>query len=124
MSRPRVIIESPFRGATPEDAARNLAYSRAALADSIRRGENPYASHLLLTQALLDALPDERALGVALGLEWAEVADFVVVYADLGISEGMRQGIEVHRSAGRRVEVRTLSGRLAFEPPDFLPGPK
>lgn len=108
MSRPRVIIESPFRGDTPETGARNLAYARAALADSIRRGENPYASHLLLTQALADALPDERVLGITLGLEWAEVADFVAVYVDLGISDGMRQGIEAHRASGREVKIRIL----------------
>lgn len=107
-ARPRVIIESPFRGDTPEDAARKLDYARECVADSIRRGENPYASHLFFPQVLSDALPNERALGIALGLEWAAVADFVAVYADLGISDGMRQGIEAHRAAGLSVTIRSI----------------
>lgn len=106
--RPRVIIESPFRGNSPEDAARNLAYANAALADSVRRGENPYASHILLTSALDDADPDQRALGIALGLEWAAVADFVAVYTDLGISDGMSAAMDRHASEGRRITLRRL----------------
>jgi hypothetical protein len=102
-----VILESPYRGATPEAVAHNLAYARSALADSIRRGENPYASHLLLTQALSDALPEERDLGIRLGFEWAAVADFVAFYVDLGWSEGMRLARAEHEAAGRLIHIRT-----------------
>ena len=49
-----VILESPFAG----DVKRNTAYARAALRDSLLRGEAPIASHLLYTQdgVLDDAL--------------------------------------------------------------------
>lgn len=47
-----IVIESPFRGATPADQARNERYLEACIADCLRRGESPYASHKMLTQAL------------------------------------------------------------------------
>ncbi len=99
-----VLVESPFAG----DVKRNKAYARAALRDCLKRGEAPYASHLLYTQpgVLDDNDPDERALGIQAGLEWGKCAALTVVYADLGISDGMRLGIE---RAGRPVEVRRLS---------------
>jgi hypothetical protein len=106
--RPFVIIESPFRGDTPEAEAANVAYARAALADSIRRGECPFASHLLYTQALNDTLPHERALGIALGLRVSAFADFVAVYSDRGTSDGMARAIEKHLVEGRRIEYRSL----------------
>jgi hypothetical protein len=48
-----VIIESPYAG----DPDGNLAYARAALADSLARGEAPFASHLLYPQVLDDMIP-------------------------------------------------------------------
>jgi hypothetical protein len=107
--RPRlVIIESPFAG----DVARNVAYARAAMADCLRRGEAPFASHLLFTQAgvLDDTVPAERALGIEAGLAWGERADATAVYADLGISPGMQLGIARAVAARRPVEVRYLPG--------------
>ena len=65
-------------------------------------------SHLLYPQALDDADPAERALGIEAGLAWGCVAEATVVYADLGISEGMQQGIERAHREGRTVEYRRL----------------
>lgn len=48
--RPIVTIESPYRGDTPEQIAANIEFARACVADSLRRGESPFASHLLYTQ--------------------------------------------------------------------------
>jgi hypothetical protein len=55
-----VIVESPFAG----DVAANLSYGRRCMADCLRRGEAPFASHLLYTQpgVLDDSLPEERQL--------------------------------------------------------------
>lgn len=102
----RVILESPFAG----DVERNVAYARRALRDSLMRGEAPIASHLLYTQpgVLDDTKPDERRHGIDAGLAWGVVADATVVYADLGVSRGMEQGIERARREGRTVEVRTI----------------
>lgn len=101
-----VIVESPYAG----DVERNTRYARAALADCLRRGEAPFASHLLYTQpgVLDDDVPHDRAGGIAAGLAWGEKADATIVYMDLGISSGMRVGIERARRDGRVIEFRRL----------------
>ena len=101
-----VIVESPYAG----DVERNTRYARACLADCLRRSEAPFASHLLYTQpgVLDDGVPHERAFGIAAGLAWGEKADATVVYMDLGVSSGMRLGIERAVRDGRRVEFRRL----------------
>ena len=101
-----VIVESPYAGGVSE----NVAYAREAMADCLRRGEAPYASHLLYTQpgVLDDGKPDERELGIEAGLAWGDCADATVVYTDLGISSGMEWGIRGAREAGRPVEYRNI----------------
>ena len=101
-----VIVESPYAGGVTE----NVAYAREALADCLRRGEAPYASHLLYTQpgVLDDGKPEERKLGIEAGLAWGDCADATVVYTDLGISSGMEWGIRRAKEAGRPVEYRKI----------------
>lgn len=103
-----VIIESPYAG----DVAKNVRYARAALRDSVIRGEAPLASHLLFTQegVLLDDAPEERKLGINAGLAWGRVADMTAAYYDLGISEGMRHGINRAIDESRLVEFRSIEG--------------
>lgn len=83
-----VIVESPFAG----DVERNLAYARAAVADCVKKGETPFASHLLYTQpgVLDDTNPEERALGIEMGFQLWQHADRIVFYVDLGWSRGMK----------------------------------
>ena len=100
----RVIIESPYGG----DVERNVRYARAAVRDSLARGEAPYASHLFYPQVLDDTDPKERELGIAAGLAWGRLADATVVYADLGESRGMTLGIAAAAESGRPVEFRWL----------------
>lgn len=101
-----VVIESPYAG----DIERNEKYARACMHDSLSRGEAPLASHLLYTQEgiLDDTVPKERKLGIAAGLAWGEKAEKTIVYTDLGITEGMEEGIRKAMSDGRQVEYRTL----------------
>ena len=101
-----VIIESPFAG----DVERNLAYARAAMRDCLMRGEAPFASHCLYTQSgvLDDQLAVERVIGIQAGLAWGAMADRTVVYSDLGISNGMREGILRAEREGRPVVFRSL----------------
>ena len=101
----RVIIESPFAG----DVEKNVAYAKRAMIDSLRRGEAPFASHLLYPQVLNDDDPAERALGINAGFAWGMRADLVAVYADLGISQGMSLGIERATRAGLPYEIRYLN---------------
>lgn len=100
------IIESPYAG----DIKGNTAYARLCMADSLKRGEYPLASHLLYTQQgiLNDSIPAEREMGIKAGLEWAKHADLTAVYLDKGITKGMREGIENAKKAGRRIEYRKI----------------
>lgn len=102
----RVILESPYAG----DIEANVDYARAAMRDSLLRGEAPIASHLLYTQpgVLNDTLSEERSLGIQAGLSWGAEADATVVYTDRGISRGMEYGIKRAKMESRPVEYRSL----------------
>jgi hypothetical protein len=102
----RVIVESPFAG----DVALNIRYARACMRDCLLRGEAPFASHLLYPQpgVLNDDDPDDRRLGIQAGFFWKMVAAATVVYTDLGITDGMRKGIDVCAGSDHPVEYRQL----------------
>ena len=104
----RVILESPYAG----DVERNVRYARAALRDSLQRGEAPIASHLLYTQpgVLDDSVQVERELGMMAGWEWRRMAHACVFYTDLGISTGMKAALDFYIREGREVEFRQLGG--------------
>ena len=99
-----VIIESPYAG----DVEKNMQYARACMRDSIKRGEAPYASHLLLTQVLDDTKEHEREKGIEIGLLWGARADVTAVYDDLGISPGMSKGIQRAIAERRPVQIRSI----------------
>lgn len=105
-----VVIESPYAG----DVETNVAYAKACVVDSLKRGESPYASHLFFTQPGLldDRLPIERTAGIHAGFAWGAKADLVAVYVDRGMSGGMKQGVERAIAAGQRIEYRSLDGNL------------
>ena len=104
----RVVLESPFAG----DIEKNIAYAKLAMKDCLKRGEAPIASHLLWTQPGLldDNDAEERKLGIAAGHAWTEVADYVVVYIDRGMSKGMEAGINLAHEKNKRVELRNIPG--------------
>lgn len=109
MTRRRVNLETPFAG----DVERNLRYARAAMRDAIiNHHEAPIASHLLYTQEgiLNDNDREERRIGMSVGFLWNQQAEATVVYTDLGISQGMNEGIAEAHAAGRQVEFRRLGG--------------
>lgn len=102
----RVIIESPYAGVIE----RNLRYLRACMADCLRRGEAPFASHALYTQpgVLDDNDSTQRELGINAGFAWRSSADYTVVYTDLGWSRGMHLGIDHAESIGQTYYCRSL----------------
>ena len=102
----RVVIESPYAG----DIERNLKYLRSCIRDCLMRGEAPIASHGLYTQEgiLDDDIPEERRLGIGAGWAWHKVATTIVAYCDLGITEGMSDGITHAEKHYKGVEFRTL----------------
>lgn len=101
-----VEIESPYAG----DVERNLEYARAAMRDSLMRGEAPIGSHLIYTQPgiLDDDIPEEREMGMEAGKAWGRHAELVAVYMDLGLSGGMKWGIDYHMTKGTPIEYRTI----------------
>jgi hypothetical protein len=101
-----VIVESPFAGRVEV----NQVYAKLAIRDCLRRGEAPFASHLLYTLdgVLDDTDPVERALGIEAGLAIGAKLDATVVYTDYGVTPGMRQGIDAAERAGRPIEYRSL----------------
>ena len=102
-----VIVESPYAG----EVEANVAYARAAMRDSLNRGEAPIASHLLYTQPgiLRDEVPEERQWGIDAGLAWREVAEMAAFYTDRGWSAGMVAARETYEREGKPFEVRTLA---------------
>lgn len=108
-----VVIESPF---APSDGKNetldmNVTYARRAMADCFKRGEAPYASHLLYTQpwVLDDTIPSERSLGMRAGFHWGDLAAYRVVYIDRGVSKGMEAGIERAKKNEQPVVYRSLT---------------
>lgn len=106
----RVVIESPLGAPTRELIEENKAYAKLCVLDSLRRGEAPYASHLLFSQSGLldDQLPAERRLGMEVGFAWGREAQLVAIYVDRGISRGMQEGIDRARHNSIPYEERRL----------------
>ena len=101
----RVIVESPFAGGFA-----NVKYARECVRDCIQRGESPFASHLLYTQKGLldDKIPEERKKGIDAAIGWLEVADFVAVYMDLGVTPGMIVGLVRAVKGGKSIKLRWI----------------
>ncbi len=110
MKMKMVIIESRFSANNIKDLVLNRKFTLACMRDCFMRGEAPYASHVIYahTHILDDFIASERALGMHAGFLWGDFGSLTVVYQDLGISEGMRMGIEHAEKIGREVEYRTL----------------
>ena len=105
----RVVVESPLAG----NFRRNIRYAQLCLLDCLRRGEAPFASHLLYPQVLDDRMGGERLAGIEAGFAWVDFADVCAVYEDFGVSSGMERGVARAESVGITVERRRL-------PPDLL----
>jgi hypothetical protein len=110
---PCVIVESPYSG----DIETNIQYAQEAMQDCLKRGEAPFLSHLLYTQVpkvgfVSDGDKKHELIGrdaaMKAGWAWGAKADKTVVYADLGMSNGMTAGIKAAEKAGRPVEFRSL----------------
>lgn len=112
-----VDVETPYSGRNEEEIKMNLLYARACVRDCLLRGEIPFASHLFFTQPgiLDDNIQTEREMGINAGKELIEsLPDIItVVYENLGISRGMKYGIDRANKNGRIVEYRTLENKWA-----------
>jgi hypothetical protein len=99
-----VILESPYAG----DVMENIKYAQTCMKDMLKRGEAPFASHLLYTQVLDDTRANERARGIEAGFAWKPYAYKTIFYIDRGWSKGMRLALEYCHQNGIAFEVRNL----------------
>ncbi len=107
----RVIVESPYAGDTELDIKLNEIYGEFAMHDClVNYNESPYASHLLYTRkyVLRDHIPTDRKLGIKAGFYWRDVAEKTIFYIDLGMTNGMKLGINDCKEKGKEYEVRNL----------------
>lgn len=105
-----VVIESPFKGKNDEQRALYKFYLAAAMLDSLRRGEAPFASHALYPQFLDDNIPEHRALGLACGKRFLACCELVAFYVDHGISPGMQEALDYASKYNIHHEFRYLLG--------------
>ena len=111
-----VIIESPYAG----DIEGNKAYLQACIRYALSLGLTPYASHQMLTEALQDAIPEQRNLGIFAGFAMRDLllsTGRAVVWfcTDRGWSKGML-------AAKENLPVGT-SSYLVVVPKEFFDAP-
>ena len=111
----RVVVESPYAG----DVSKNMAYLRYCFSDCLRREEAPIASHKLYPDVpeCDDDDPRSRDFGIRAGYAWGVFADRVVIYQDLGVSDGMNKAVSFYKGRNLPIEYRKLPKSMfeAFE---------
>lgn len=74
----RVYICSPFRAKDSAELDRNIDYAQELTRKALEAGLAPITPHLYITQCLNENNPEERAVGLAAGLELLKGCDFVL----------------------------------------------
>ena len=108
-------ICSPYRG----DTERNTQYAQELTRRAVLKGYTPITPHLYITQALDDADPAERALGMEAGLHLLEPCKYIMIGGHYGLSEGMRHKIERAHRLGKTF-LYELDMNLAGEEVGFI----
>ena len=116
-----VSIESPYHSTDPAIIKRNVNYAILAMKDSAKNyGENPYLSHLLLTQTVVnkehvyvdDTFKDPYGIGRDAAIELTngirKKCDKLVFYINFGYSNGMLQAKEFAIKNNIPIEERYL----------------
>jgi hypothetical protein len=106
------IIESPYKATQYYTEEQHRLYLLHCMEDSVRRGEAPFASHLLLPEILDDDDGFERAVGIRCGFAWGQHAEQIAVYQDFGLSQGMREAVNYYQSIGKPIEWRILPHKV------------
>lgn len=96
----RAYICSPYRARTEAEFDRNIDYAQELTRRALMAGVAPITPHLYLTQCLNDKKREERAVGMAAGMQLLKGCDFVIAGAKYGISEGMRREIALADASG------------------------
>lgn len=96
----RVYICSPFRAKDSAELDRNIDYAQELTRKALEAGLAPITPHLYITQCLNEDNPEERAVGLAAGLELLKGCDFVLAGIRYGVSEGMSREIQTAGKLG------------------------
>ena len=98
MTMKKVFICSPYRG----DVERNVALANC-----------PVVPHLMYPQFLKDSDPDERILGITLGVELMKICDEVWIFGST-ISSGMAFELEHASKLGIPVRLYSDNGSRIY----------
>ena len=92
-----VYICSPLRSDYYHNQLKAEAYCREA----VKEGVLPLAPHIYLTRFLADADPEQRRLGMHMGIEMLKKCQEIWVYGEP--SEGMKAEIEMAEKLGIKI---------------------
>jgi hypothetical protein len=106
----RVAIKSPYSG----NKEKNLRYLNACIKDALYRGEAPFATDKMSLDIANDEDPYENRTWQEAALDWEALADYIVVYMDLGITPEMSTSVKYHQAHGAQIIYRTLSADILF----------
>lgn len=84
-----VYVCSPLRG----DVERNIRKANGYCRFAVQQGVLPFAPHAIFTGFLDDTIPEERRLGMTLGIELLKRSDELWVFGKK-ITEGMQSEIK------------------------------
>lgn len=103
--RPIIYVCSPLRGDVERNIKRAIGYSRYIYC----QGGIPLAPHVIFTTFLGDAVSEERAAGMEMGLELLSVCDELWAFGET-VSEGMAGEMAAAERLGLRV--KQINSRL------------
>jgi hypothetical protein len=99
----RVYVVSPLRASKTRTLVQNTLLVKALCHEVALAGHAVFAPHLLYPLFLDDTIPEERALGISMGLAWLDAVDEVWVYTLYGVSEGMRAEVAYAKALGKKI---------------------
>jgi len=92
----KIYVVSPYAGDVEKNVANALGYCKYVMGF----GYMPLASHLYFTQMTDDNIPEERTLGLNMGLDLLAMCDEAWVFYDNYISSGMAGEIAKSKELG------------------------
>ena len=96
---PKVFISSPYAG----NEEQNTSNARRYCAFAVKAGYIPFAPHLFFVQFLEDAVPEQRELGMFMGMVFLDGCKELWTFGDR-ISPGMER--EIARAEKRGITIR------------------
>lgn len=107
-----VFLAAPAPHDGPGETAQLAAYTRMCVRHStLTKGESPLSGPLVFGHDdILDRnIPAHRRIGIEAALAWLEHAEMVVVYIDRGVTQPMREAMDLAATMGKPIEVRRLA---------------